>query len=756
MAMISSVIIFALAVSTGAVTMNKRTMGPDYSNPFGNQASNSPGAAASAAWATTQVTGRWTDKRLSSTQRAAHLLGAMTKDEKVHMVHGACMTCPWVGHVPENKRLGIPPMTLHDGPQGVRNSPLADNTSTSWPGAMAVAASWDPDAAYTWGVAMGKEFHGKGVNVDLGPGLNLARVPSNGRNFEYMSGEDPYLGYKLAGPTIRGIQEQKVMACAKHWVVNSQEVHRMDGSEDVDERTLHEVYYPPFEAAIDAGLASVMCSYNQINGTHACENSASLKEDLKGTLGFKGFVMSDWGAVHSPSLDRGLDQEMPFGGMVNEITSAIGILKEADVDESVSRILWAMFQTGVMDEPVSAWDKELFKVNVTTQESMRVARELSADGTVLLKNEQKVLPLAQNKKIALIGFAGENAYPLTFGHGSGEVMPSKYVSPLEGITEAAGSGAEIVFDKGHDLAAAKSAAAKADYAVVFVGTSASEGGDRNGLSLDGNCKTNTFGREIPCDGPDDSQNALVSAIASANKNTVVVLSVPGAILMPWSKEVAGVLVNFMPGQESGHAIADVLFGKVNPNAKLPITMPNRENEVDFTVVEYPGIQKDHVFHMTYSEKLLVGYRWYDMKNYTFDTGFPFGHGLSYTSFEYSDMHAECGAGGGKRHKRRRAVDENCRVTFNVTNVGDRAGQEVAQLYLDFPQSAGEPLQLKGFQKTKLLAPGQAEQVVLTLTPRDLSIWDVEQHGWKKVKGLFKTKVGASSRDFRLHGSLTVQ
>jgi beta-glucosidase len=230
--------------------------------------------------------------------------------------------------------------------------------------------------------------------------------------------------------------------------------------------------------------------------------------------------------------------------------------------------------------------------------------------------------------------------------------------------------------------------------------------------------------------------------------------------MPWSKEVAGVLVNFMPGQESGHAIADVLFGKVNPAAKLPITMPNRENEVDFTEVEYPGVRNGSIYHMTYSEKLFVGYRWYDMKNYKFDTGFPFGHGLSYTNFEYSDLQAECGK-RDKRHRdkrrreRRTGGGENCQVTFTVTNVGEKAGQEVAQLYVDFPQEAGEPLQLKGFQKTKLLAPGQAEQVVLTLTPRDLSIWDVEQHGWKTVKGLFKTKVGASSRDFRLHGSLTV-
>jgi beta-glucosidase len=362
---------------------------------------------------------------------------------------------------------------------------------------------------------------------------------------------------------------------------------------------------------------------------------------------------------------------------------------------------------------------------------------------VLLKNDKAVLPLRSNSKIAVIGFASDNGAQLSYGHGSGEVAPSKYVSPLVGITEAAGSKAQITFSKGNDLEEARALARGSDYAVIFVGASASEGGDRAGLSLNGACKVSSFMRTMNCDGPDDYQDELVRAVSLVNKHTIVVLSVPGAILMPWSPLVSGVVVNFMPGQEAGHSIADVLFGRVNPSAKLPITMPNRENEVNFHNNEYPGIKSgsyngQDIYQLNYTEQLHVGYRYYDRESISFRTGFPFGHGLSYTSFGYSGLNIN-----GRD------------VSFTVRNSGRVPGAEVAQLYLEFPAEAGEPRQLKGFKLTKVLAPGESETVTLTLQPRDTAIWDVQKHDWSQVSGQFGVNIGASSRDFKLRGSLSL-
>jgi len=672
--------------------------------------------------------------------RAALLLAEMTLQEKEVMLHGDCMSCPYVGHIPGNHRLGIPPLNMHDGPQGFRTTLgfPARGTSTSWPGSMALAATWDTQAVYDWGAAMGKEFKRKGSNVQLGPGLNLARVPLNGRNFEYISGEDPYLGYKLSSPVVRGIQDQHVIACAKHWVVNSQETNRMFGTEDVDERTLFEMYYPPFEGAIDADVGSVMCSYQKVNGIYSCENPTTLGGHLKKALDFKGFVVSDWGATHSASLPQGLDMEMPIGVLTNAAGLYVSRVFEADINNAVQRILRTMFAIGVFDEPHTTWDSSKFGENVTTAESVKLARRLGVQSTVLLKNAGGVLPLPQGRKLALIGFASENGKALSFGHGSGEVEPSHYISPLVGIRAVAGAGAEVYYDDGSDLERAVAVAKEADYAIVFVGASASEGDDRKSLSLDGLCTTFVFGLLISCQGNDANQNSMVETIANVNPRTIVVASVPGAVLMPWSGQVPAVIVNFMPGQEVGNALADVLFGIENPSARLPITMPNTANDLGMTPGQWPGeLDTNGIPHSTYSEKLLVGYRYYDAHNISFTLGFPFGHGLSYTSFRYSDL-----------------VVDSRTVIFRVANVGLVPGQEIAQLYLAFPSSAGEaPLQLKGFRKTALLTPGEAETVRLPLRARDLSIWDVSTHKWALVKGTFKLRVGASSRDIRLSGQL---
>mmetsp|Transcript_57050 Transcript_57050/g.177032 ORF Transcript_57050/g.177032 Transcript_57050/m.177032 type:complete len:591 (-) Transcript_57050:39-1811(-) len=583
---------------------------------------------------------------------------------------------------------------------------------------------------------MGAEFRGTGANVQLGPGLNLARVPRNGRNFEYLAGEDPYLGYVLAKREVQGIQAHKVIACGKHWVGNSQEANRMDVSEDVDERTLFEMYYPPFEGAVQGGVGSIMCSYNRLNGTYSCENPVTLGH-LKNELGFKGFVMSDWGATHTASMHQGLDMEMPVGMNTNTLALLMKGVAPEDIDNSVRRTLRMMYEIGVMDEPLSAWDKALFKKNVSTPEHIQLARRLSADSTVLLKNEDDVLPLPQGSKLALIGLASENGRAVSFGHGSGEVPPSYYVSPLAGIREQADADAQVRYDSGKDIDAAVELAKDSDYAIVFVGGSASEGADRQNLSLDGACKVKSLdGKTVPCEANDDEQNRLVASVAKANKRTIVVASVPGAFLLPWVHDVQAALVNFMPGQQAGNAIADILFGKRNPCAKLPITLPNKENEVGFEAGQYPGVRRDDkLTHSVYSERLLVGYRYYDAHGIAFDTGFPFGHGLSYTSFEYSSLDVNA----GKRT-----------VSFVVRNAGSVPGREVAQLYLSFPPSAGEPLyQLKGFKKTALLEAGASEAVQFVLSERDISIWSVEEHRWTPVRTGLGLRVGSSSRDIRL-------
>lgn len=684
------------------------------------------------------VAGPWSDRNLPALERAIRLVQNMSLAEKISTLHGpatgptgGCKSspdCAYVGNVKGIERLDTPPLTLNDGPQGFR-TPSGEGTSTSFPSGLTIAASFDVEAAREWGSSMGKEFYDKGSNIQLGPGLCLARVPLNGRNFEYLAGEDPYLGSAIAKAAVEGIQSQKVVANAKHWVLNSQETARGSVSEDADERTRYELYYPPFEGAVAGGVGSAMCSYNKINGVFSCENKETLR-DLKEGLGFTGFVMSDWGATHSPSLAQGLDMEMPAAAWMNEemLKPALdaGVVTEEKLDEAVVRIFRPLFEVGVMDEPTSTWDWKKINKNVTTAASIASARKLSALSTVLLKNERGVLPLPRGKSLALLGFAG--GYPVTHGGGSGAVTPSHVTWPLQGIERAAGDTASVHFDDGTNLTSAAALAASADYAVVFVGTTSHEAQDRVSLSLDDGCDD--------CRGNKHQQNKLVEVVAQANRNCIVVASVPGHVLMPWSEDVPAILVNFMPGQEVGSAIADVLFGDVNPTARLPLTFPRRVEDTELSPAQYPGLPDPrHPDYNYYTEKLLVGYRLYDA--HRLQPLFPFGHGLSYTSFAYSDL----------------AV-RGTTVSFSVENSGKVAGAEVAQLYLGFPESAGEPpLQLKAFRKTQVLKPGEREAVEIQLSLRDLSVWCSKKHSWTVAQGTFKVMIGASSRDLRLHGEL---
>eukprot|EP00322_Chrysochromulina_rotalis_P022865 CAMPEP_0115860822 /NCGR_PEP_ID=MMETSP0287-20121206/17328_1 /TAXON_ID=412157 /ORGANISM="Chrysochromulina rotalis, Strain UIO044" /LENGTH=630 /DNA_ID=CAMNT_0003315163 /DNA_START=69 /DNA_END=1961 /DNA_ORIENTATION=+ len=628
---------------------------------------------------------------------------------------------------------------MNDGPQGFRDN-VSPGTTTAWPSGLNIAASFDLDAALEWGEGMGVEFYEKGSNVQLGPGLCLARVPRNGRNFEYMSGEDPYLGNQMVQPVIRGIQSKKVVANAKHWAFNNQETNRDHVSANVDERTRFELYYPPFKGAIDAGVGSVMCSYNKINGTWSCENPATLQGDLKRSLGFNGFVMSDWGATHSASVMAGLDMEMPSANFVNESSLAAkladGSLTPAGLQDAVHRILRTLFAVGVMDEPLEAWDWKKLKANVTTEASVASARKLAAASTVMLKNDGGLLPLPPTGSIAVIGLAGDAA--VTHGGGSGAVVPSYIVKPLNGIKAAAPS-AKVTFEAGDDIDAAVKAAEAADVTIVFAGTLSSEGRDRVSLSLDDGCDDDT-----QCGSAPDKQNALIVAVAAANPRCVVVLSVPGAVLMPWSGSVAALLINFLPGQQAGHAVADILFGAVNPSAKLPLTMPNIENETAFSPAQWPGLPDPaKPEYANYTEGLLVGYRYYDAHAIAFSTGFPFGHGLSYTSFVYSNLRVMGSPKFG-----------NTTVVLELQNTGGVAGAEVAQLYVGFPATAGEPPKvLKGFRKVAL-EPNETLTVTFALRAEDLSVWSVPKHSWEEVKGEIALFVGASSRDIRLSGKVT--
>lgn len=675
---------------------------------------------------------------LGPAERARRLVARMTVAEKLSMLHGPaggsaqCSVsprCAYVGNVAPIERLGIPPINMNDGPQGFRTADAQKGTSTAWPAGITLAASWDEAAALEWGRGMGKEFYDKGSNIQLGPGLNVARVPVNGRNFEYLSGEDPYLGYRMVQPVVKGIQSQKVLANAKHFILNNQETNRGAVSAETDERTRFEVYYPPFEGAIEAGVASVMCSYNKINNVYSCENPTTLRE-LR-SLGFEGFVMSDWGAAHSTSIAAGLDVEQPGQDWMNaellEAALKSGAVKEAQVDDSVRRILTQLYAIGVMDEPLGTWDWRNRLRNVTTAASVASARKLSGLGTVLLRNEGQLLPLRKTgQRVAVIGLADEKA--IYHAGGSGSVEPSFVSTPLQGITDAAKAlGSQVTFDDGSCALRAAALAKTSDVVLVFVGTLSAEGSDRGSLSLDVGVDWH-------------SQNALVAAVAlAAGAKTAVVVTTPGAVLLPWSREVAAIVSNFMPGQQAGNAIADILFGHVNPSGKLPLTFPNHDNETDFSPAQYPGLPNPRVpFYAFYTERLLVGYRYYEHHNISFTTGFPFGHGLSYTSFEYSQLDIQGTLGGMK-------------VSFLVRNTGSLPGSEVAQLYLYFPEAAGEPLQLKGFQKTSTLAPGSAQEVSLLLRPRELSIWNNGEHRWMPVDGRFQVRIGSSSRDIRIKG-----
>ena len=657
-------------------------------------------------------------------ERVAGIIEEMTLPEKLSMLAG--VEGDYVGNMESIDRFGIPAVNMMNGPQGARDR--VHGGTTSWPSALAVGATFDPDLAARWGVAMGKEFRGKGAHVALGPGVNIIRTPRSGRNWEYY-GEDPFHQAAMVVPVIEGIQAEGVMATIKHFAVHSQEEQRFNVSANIDQRSAYELYYPAFEAAMDAGVASVMCAYNMVNNTFACDSHDLLETTLRQEWGFAGWVMSDWewGARSTISANHGLEQEMPYALHYSEdkFRSALeaGSISIDRIDLMVQRILVPMLQFGLLDEVKPEFGS--LERNVSTPEHVALSREMVAATHVLLKNDGNLLPLKaqQMKFIAVVGDAGHEA-PVVIGGGSGSVPPDYIVSAFDGVQGTTASGdTEVRYMSTADALNFLSELANADAVIVVVGTTSGESADRDNLSL-------------PL-----SDDALVESVARVNNNTVVVVAAPGAVLMPWIDAVSAVLIAFLAGQESGSGMADVLFGAVSPSARLPITLPNHENEVEFSEGQYPGIpDANGVYQLDYTEKLEVGYRWYDAHNVK--ALFPFGHGLTYSTFEFADMAVS-------------RDSESIVVTFQLTNTGNVAAQEVAQLYVGFPTEYEEPpQQLKGFRKVAL-APGQSTSVVFELSARDFSFFDVTSRAWKMATGDFALKVGSSSRNLPLEDSLTL-
>ncbi len=685
---------------------------------------------------------RWMNTHSSPTARAQELLQAMTLPEKIAMVHGS----PWsagaatigaAGYVPGDATLCIPELVLNDAGAGVADG---QPHTTAFPAPIAQTASWDPFLQSRFGRVLGSEAWNKGINVMLGPAINIARVPMDGRNFEYM-GEDPFLAGQTASSEIGGIQKNPVIATVKHFAANNQETDRGTVSAEVDQRTLHEIYLPAFQAAVTIGhTGAVMCSYNQINDVYACQNPTTLTSILKDEWSFEGFVMSDWLATHSThqAVMAGLDMEMPgatFFGPSLQAAIEDGQVPMSQLDDMVRRILTSMFRLGLFDHPPRE-GASVAAADVTTASDSRLALEVSEAGTVLLKNAGSVLPLAGNHRtLAVIGGpAGQAGAESVYGGGGSSHVPAytdaPVVAPLDGIENLARSrGDRVVSDVGTDPAGAAEVAKGADVAIVFASDAEGESFDRPGLKLQsGDCL-------LTCSYSSSDQDLLIGSVARANPHTVVVLDTGGPVLMPWINQVQGVLEAWYPGQQDGNAIASILFGSVDPSGKLPQTFPASEDQLPTaTPQQYPGVNGRAV----YSEGLLVGYRWYDTKDIA--PLFPFGFGLSYTHFAFSGLSVKPRSNGAD-------------VSFVVRNTGPRAGAEVAQVYLGDPRSTGEPpKQLEGYSKVTLAA-GQSKKVSISLGQRGFSYWDVSKQGWTVAPGCYAVMAGGSSRWLPLKGRL---
>ncbi|MFP5132987.1 glycoside hydrolase family 3 C-terminal domain-containing protein [Bacteroides salyersiae] len=701
-------------------------------------------------------------------ERVEDALSRMTLEEKIAVTHAQSKFCS-----PGVARLGIPEFWMTDGPHGIRPEVLWDewdqagwtnDSCVAFPALTCLAATWDTDMSMLYGKSIGEEARYRNKTVLLGPGVNIYRTPLNGRNFEYM-GEDPYLAGRMVVPYVQGVQQNGVAACVKHYALNNQEVNRHTTNVIVDDRALYEIYLPAFKAAVQEGKAwSIMGAYNLYKGQHACHNQYLLNDILKGEWGFDGVVVSDWGGVHDTdqAITNGLDME--FGswtdGLSNGASNAYDNYYLADpyleriqsgkagtkeLDDKVRRILRLAFRTTMdRNRPYGA---------MRSPEHYDAARKIGEAGIVLLQNNGNLLPidLAKTKKIAVIG---ENAVKMmTVGGGSSSLKVQREISPLDGIRNRVGNRAEVVYARGYVgdasgeyngvvsgqnlkdgrspeelIAEAVRVAGEADYVIFIGGLNKSahqdcEDSDRTGLGL-------PYG-----------QDRVITELVKTNQNLVVVNVSGNAVAMPWIKEVPAVLQAWFLGSETGNAIAAVLMGDVNPSGKLPFTFPARLEDVPaHQLGEYPGSEKvGDIVNEKYNEGIFVGYRWAD-KQKKAKPLFPFGHGLSYTTFEYGKPVAD---------KKTMTADDTITFTVTVKNTGDREGQEVVQLYIsDKKSSLPRPVkELKGFRKVKL-APGEEQKVSFTVAKDALSFFDDAKHEWIAEPGKFEAVIAASAADIR--------
>jgi beta-glucosidase len=708
----------------------------------------------------------WMDKALPAGERADLALKQMTLDEKLELLHGNGMAgaANWqmpltpltnggAGYVAGVPRLGIPPIVMSDAAYGVRASGANGRYSTALPSDVALASSWDPEAACDYGALIGRELRAQGYNMTLGGGVNITRDPRNGRTFEY-AGEDPLLAGTMVGNLMKCEQAQHVIGDVKHYALNDQETGRNIVNAIISKRAFQESDLLAFHIALKiADPGAVMCSYNRINGEYACENTYTLHDTLKQEWGFKGFVLSDWGGTHSTeaAIAAGLDQEQPMAEFLGpKLKQAVesGNVPMAQIDDSARRVLYAEFLSGVADHPIE-------KSVVDVQTGLDTAQSVEEKSIVLLKNQDAILPLNRGSvhKIAVIG--GHADVGMISGGGSAQVDPpagNAILPPGQGATRwqehiwfptsplkalrAAMPEAQIEFDSGKDLSAAANLAKSADIAIVFAYQWQSEGMDLPSLSLP------------------DAQDELISRVAEANSRTIVVLETGTAIKMPWLDKVQGVLEAWYAGSSGHKALANVLTGEVNPSAKLAMTFP--ASEVDLprpTIAPLPPRDKGqgtgavngetHVsskYSVTYSEGAKVGYKWYRAEHKP--VLFPFGFGLSYTTFSYSGLKVEQAKG-------------QATVNLSVRNTGKRSGAEIAQVYVALPETAGESFRrLVGWQRVDLKS-GEEKTVSIAIDPQMLSIYDEQKSGWTQLPGSYRVFAGSSEASTPLEGTLRI-
>ena len=709
----------------------------------------------------------WMNSSLSPDERAALVVKEMTLDEKISLLHGTGMvglgpmsplavkSNGGAGYVVGIPRLGIPAIQMSDAAYGVRSSGENGRYSTALPDDLAGAASWDLDAAYEYGALIARELRAQGYNMSLGGGVNLAREPRNGRTFEYM-GEDPILAGKMVGQVMRGEQAQHVIGDIKHYAMNDQESGRNAVNVNIEKRSMRESDLLAFEIGLrGSNAAAVMCAYNRVNGDYACENKYLLTDVLKKDWNFKGFILSDWQATHSTAKASaaGLDHEEPaqifYGDAMKQAVES-GNVPMAEIDDHVHRILRSMFAAGVIDDPP-------VKSVVDVEGGFEVAQKIEEQSIVLLRNESSLLPLDASKVTSIAVIGAHSDVGMISGGGSAQVDPPGGnaimppgqgrttwqahiwfpTSPLKAI-RAAAPHAKVQFDPGTDPVAAAALAKTSDVAIVFAHQWESEGMDLDSLSLP------------------EHQDDVIAKVAAANPHTVVVLETGSPVTMPWADQVSGILEAWYGGSRGAEAVARVIFGDVNPSGKLPITFPKSEADLPHPSIVKPPAESTTkhgefeawkkiaaglpAFQTTYDEGLKVGYKWYDAEHK--QVLFPFGYGLSYTTYNYSDLKVSHG--------------KTVRLSFKVTNTGNRAGAEIAEVYAALPENAGEPpKRLVGWSKIKLNA-GESKEVVIEVDPEYLSIFNVERDAWQLVLGDYRFLVGGSSQSLPLKDTVNLK